>query len=254
MPLKPKRKKNRLVIRKIPVHEVTDNLIEDMWKLFSDNYKEVDKGIFIEDLKEKDYAFCGFDSENNELGGFTTVKIYCKEIDGKKIWVYFSGDTMFKKKYWGQKKLHSSVGLHLLQHRLKYPFQPFYWFLIVMGYRTYLTMARNTPLYWPRYNRKMPSNIQRITQVLASDRFGNNFDSETGLIAPQPGSGNLAEHVTPVTDELKRTIPEILFFTQNNPNYAKGYEMACLGKLNGSFFLRIWHKYILSRIRKFTQC
>ena len=252
MLLNPKKKSPRLSINKMPIEEVTDGLIDEMWILFSNNYLDVEKDKFIEDLMEKDDVFCGFDRGNNELGGFTTVKIYSKEIDGKKIWVYFSGDTMFRKKYWGQKILHSSVGLHLLWHRLKHPFQPFYWFLVVMGYKTYLTMARNTPLYWPRYDRKTPLHIQRIIQRLAVDRFGDNYDSLTGLIAPHMGSGNLAKHVAPITSELKNSISEVGFLTQKNPNYAKGYELACLGKLNGFFFLKVWFKKIQWKIHKIT--
>lgn len=252
MPKKSKNHKKRLHIQKIPVNEVSNELLEDIWELFSSNYKDVLKDKFIEDLLEKNYIFCGFDKEINKLGGFTTLKIYSKKINNKKVWIYFSGDTMFKKEYWGQKVLHKSVGLHLLQHRLKYPFQPFFWFLVVMGYRTYLTMAKNTAYYWPRYDRETPAYIKNTIDFLALDRFGDFYDSNNGLIAPHVGSGNLAKHVAPITDDLRRTIPEVNFLLQHNPNYDKGYELACLGKLDILFFAKIWFKSLKAQLKKLS--
>ncbi|MBC2840067.1 hypothetical protein [Robiginitalea sp. SC105] len=225
-----------------------------MWQLYQKNYDGVKKEKFISDLAEKDYVFCGFDRVNpSKLGGFTTSKIYSIRVDGKRNWVYFSGDTMFRKAYWGQKALHRSVGNYLLEHKLKYPKEPFYWFLVVMGYRTYLTMARNTPNYWPRHDSSTPPEIQRIIDVLAKDRFGLNFQPGQGLIKPHPGSGSLGRHVTPITRELVDQVPEIAFFVRNNPNYQYGFEMACLGKLDFSFFMNVWSKYLRKKAKSFIR-
>lgn len=238
-----------LKILKIAVKELKSSQIEEMWTLYAQSYGNVLRHQFIDDLKEKDYVFYGTD-KNGNFAGFTTAKFYIIHIEGKKTGIFYSGDTMFLPQYWGQRTLHRALAKEVLFFKLRNPGTPIYWFLVVMGYKTYLTMARNFENYWPAYDCPTPAHIQKLLHYIANERFGESYSPTLGLIKPQSGLVYLKGNVAPVTKEIADGCPEVKFLLEKNPGYAVGVEMPCLGHFDWGFVKIFTSKIIRSLISR----
>jgi hypothetical protein len=151
---------------------------------------------------------------------------------------------MIHSRYWGQRALHHAFMVQALVFKLRHPLTPLYWYLIAMGYRTYLMMARNLVEYWPRWDRPTPPEVRALIDSISEDKFGSSYKIDRGVIEHQVCEATLNERVAPFTPEVLQ-IPEIAFFTGVNPDYSRGVELACLGRMDARFFalaVRKWFK------------
>ena len=162
----------KLRVKTIDVKNLEPDLIEQMWRLYAQSCNGDAREQFDKDLAVKSGVFIGLDSGDNSFQGFSTYHIYEHKLNSKSIWVIFSGDTMIQPEYWGQTALHLAFARTLLHWRILHPLRPFYWFLTVMGYRTYLVMARNFPnRYWPRHDTPTPPFIEELISSLSRSMF-----------------------------------------------------------------------------------
>lgn len=238
-------KKRRLSVIRMNVKALTLSQIDGMWSLYAKNYLNADRTQFEKDLEEKTSVFYAIDRDHKNLVGFTTAKFYLTFINGKKVGIFYSGDTMLKKEYWGRKNLHWAVAKEALFWKLRHPFTPLYWFLVVMGYRTYLAMARNFKNYWPAYDRPTPKAIESLLHHICQERFGGAYKRELGLIEPQ-NLVSLKNSVAPITDDILSACPEVRFLVEKNPQYSQGVEMPCLGHLDMGFVQMFGRKMLRS--------
>jgi len=208
-----------------------------MWELYHQNYNDVTREEFDRDFEEKSHVFVGRDSGDNSIQGFSTAKIYEQVVDGKKIGIIYSGDTMINKEYWGQKALNCAFMTEVALWKLKHPFTPLYWLIITMGYRTYLIAAKNAVEYWPRYDRETPKDKKSLLDAISLKRFGTDYNPVTGVITPKNTNCTLGQHVAPITTELLK-LPQMKFFVEKNPNYEQGDELVSICKLDTLWFLK----------------
>jgi hypothetical protein len=241
----------KLRVRVIDVKRLNPDLIEKMWRLYTQSYDGATREQFDSDLSVKSGVFVGIDSGDNSFQGFSTYQIYEHNFDSKSIWIIFSGDTMIQPEYWGQTALHLAFARTLLRWRLLHPLRPCYWFMTVMGYRTYLVMARNFPnRYWPRYDTPTPPFIEQLISSLSRDMFGDAWDEQHGLILADASQGSLAEHIAPITSDIQ-AIPEVNFLVNRNPTYQRGDELACVAEVTLSDLLRGTSRLIQKRVRRY---
>ena len=241
----------KLRVKTLDVKHLKPGLIDKMWRLYSRSYNGTTREQFERDLADKCGVFVAVDSGDNSFQGFSTYKIYDHDFESKSISVIFSGDTIIQPEYWGQTGLHLAFARTLLWWRLRHPLRPFYWFLSVMGYRTYLVMARNFPnRYWPRYDTPTPSHIEQLISSLSRNMFGVAWDEQHRLIRAEASQCSLAENIAPITADI-RAIPEINFLVNQNPAYHKGDELACVAEVTLSDLLRGTHRLIQKRVRRY---
>lgn len=208
---------------------------EAMWTLFATYYDDVDRTRFDADLAGKQAVFILRDGY--ALRGFSTVAYYEQEVDGRRVGVVFSGDTIIDRRYWGQTALHRQYFKLFVRAKLRAPLRPLYWFMISKGYKTYLVIARNVPKHWPRHDRETPPDEQRIIDVLSTARFGAAYRAELGVVQfPEP-SGKLRERVAPIDDALLARDPAIAYFAARNPGYERGDELSCIGEIDWAMVL-----------------
>ncbi len=205
--------------------------IDDMWKIFEKYYADVSFETFFSDLKEKQDVILLTDSGNGVLEGFSTIRVFKKELDGKPYVAIYSGDTIISEQYWGQRALQKEFFLYLLKSYVKYPTADIYWFLISKGYKTYLLMTRNFPNCWPRHSVKTPNSIGNIVNHLSLSMFGDNWKPELGLLQFDYDSGCLKPDIA-VIDDAALLDPDIEYFHRTNPGYKQGDELCCLGKID----------------------
>jgi len=200
-----------------------------MYELYARYYDAASRERFFADLADKQYVVLLHD-DADALQGFSTLAAYQREFDGQLIGVLFSGDTVVDEHHWGQQALAFSW-LRLAGHlKARAPQRPLYWFLISKGHRTYRFLSAFSREFWPAFDRPTPPRIQALMNTLARDRFGDNYDPTAGVICFGKSRGHLREPFAAVS-EAHRRLPEVAFFLESNPGYARGNELVCLCEL-----------------------
>lgn len=131
--------------------QIDTERLKVMYSIYEQYYENTRFSIFVDDFKNKSGAILIFDSETDEIVGFSTVVVQHFYLNGKDYTVLFSGDTVILKKFWGTRTLQSTMLKLMIKLRIKYPFNELYWLLISKGYKTYLLL---------------PITIMCITQTL----------------------------------------------------------------------------------------
>ncbi|TNF26563.1 MAG: hypothetical protein EP329_21005 [Deltaproteobacteria bacterium] len=228
-------------VRRVAVAALSSAQIDAMWRLYEEFYANVDRASFDADLAGKDFVLLGTDSGSGELAGFSTVLFFEVVHEGRRVGFYFTGDTVFHPRYWGQKGLHWATLREWIRWKLRHPTTPLYWYLICSGHRTYLSLVRNFPTHWPHHLRPTPAFELGLLDVIGR-RFGEAWHPERGLIAVDGPQPVLKAEVAPITAEL-RALPEIELFLRLNPGHAEGDELAMIALVDGRavrWMIRRW--------------
>ena len=213
--------------RFVPRAELTASQKGEMFKLLAEHFEGVTAEQFARDLAEKHLALLLESGEG--LVGFSTMLAYATTVDGEAVNVIYSGDTIVSPTAWGTTALPRAwvAGVEALRATL--PPGRCYWLLLTSGFRTY----RFLPVFWraffPRFDAATPAETQRLLNQLAKERFGGQFDAETGVVRltnPQRLRGNLKE-VPPG----RETDPHVVFFLSRNPGHVDGDELVCVTEL-----------------------
>lgn len=221
--------RRRLVAETVPVSSLDSATIADAFSLFQRAYDGADRGRFEYDLAEKQLVILLRDRASGALKGFSTVLLQQIETP-RPATVVFSGDTVVDRAYWGQKQLQVAFARILVMQKLASPRRPVYWFLLSKGYRTYLLLANSFPRGTPRHDRAAEPSLQRLLDRLATERYGEQYDSRSGVIRYATAHERVRAGVAPITDELLRN-PHVRFFADRNPGHADGDELACLAEV-----------------------
>ena len=241
------------------VNRLEQPVIDDMFRLFSQYYNNIDAAQFKADLLEKDHVFLFLDPDKR-VQGFSTVVTLEQEVQGKKVRALFSGDTVMHRDYWGQGALSTAFGKYFFLKKLKSPWQPLYWFLISKGYKTYLLMTNNFPTHYPRYDKPTPPFMQAMMDAFGKRLYPEHYNAEEGLIQFSQQQVKqkdcLKDDITPITEEML-TNSRIAFFAEKNPHWDAGDELACVAEL--SFMVPFTHgiknmrKQLRRKLRKRPQ-
>jgi hypothetical protein len=218
-------------VDQVPVEMVTRDVVAAMWHLYDEHYDNVHRSVFEADLLEKSSVFLARDAVSGTLVGFSTAMVYRHRYRGRDVGVYFSGDTVLRPAYWGQRALHQAVFTMLLRWKLGHPFTPLYWHLICSGYRTYLAMVRNFPTHWPNHLRTTPPWEARLIDSICRERFGVAWKPDSGVISFEGAQPVVKTTVAPLTPEVM-ALPEVAFFARMNPGLLAGDELAMIGRVD----------------------
>lgn len=235
----------RLRSRTVAVPRLTQSEIDAMWTIFAGYYDDVTPDRFQSDLAPKSHVILLLDQGNDSLQGFSTLEVYDRVIGGRRVVVVFSGDTVVTRPYWGQTVLQRAFLAFAMGRKLAHPLVPVYWFLISKGYKTYLLLSRNFPEHWPRHDCPTPAWQAEVLDTLAAEKFGPDWEPESGVLRHADPLGKLKDGIAPVEDSLLR-FPDIRFFVERNPGYVSGDELCCLGRVG----VDLWTSYMVKLIRK----
>lgn len=209
--------------------EIEVALRNAMYGLYSTYFDATTPELFAKDLSDKTHAVLLLD-EGGVLRGFSSLALYdfeCAETSGQAL---FSGDTIIHHDFWGEQAL-PMAWLELAgKFKAKRPSAPLYWFLIVKGYRTYRYLPLFSKNYYPNYRGVTPSTLQRVLDQLATDRFGDCYSRDSGVISFHESHGHLSPEWADVPGPVANR-PEVEFFLTQNPGYVQGHELACITEL-----------------------
>lgn len=202
-----------------------------MWALFSRYYASITRETFERDLDAKNDVIVLRDDHDDKIAGFSTIAVYDETVDGSRVRVVFSGDTVIDEAYWGQTALQRAFFLYLMRAKLTKPFRRVYWFLISKGYKTYLLLARNVPTHYPRHDAPTPALEDRVIDRLAKAKYPDAWNAEAGVLRFDDCPGRLKDGIAPIEAHLLEH-DDIRFFLERNPGHARGDELCCLGAID----------------------
>jgi len=203
-----------------------------MYGLYSQYYGGCDFKRFSRDLQEKDFVIL-LRNASGKLCGFTTLVIIEFQYNGERRIALFSGDTVIHHDYWGTQILSLSwcrlAGFIKSQH----PDTSLYWFLIVKGYRTYRYLPLFAKTFYPTRRSRTPQEIQAMMDLLASNKFGDAYIPNKGIIQFERSQGHLNDNWADIPDHVS-SHPDVQFFLEKNPGYINGDELVCFTELTES--------------------
>jgi hypothetical protein len=233
----------------LPVSHISPAQRDRMFAILEKYYEHVSRPQFDLDLNGKDAVILLLDARDDQIQGFSTLKKLLISREGlPSVRTLYSGDTVVEREYWGQKILGVAFLRYLWSEKLKHPFQPLYWFLISKGYKTYLLMANNFKTHYPRYEEATPESTKKLLHQIASSYFGDRYSSIDGLIRFQKSMGQLKGGVADISEQELERNARIRFFTEKNPEWQQGTELACLAEM--TFLLPV--EYACKRLIKVT--
>jgi len=213
--------------RLVPRAELSSTNKARMFALLCEHFEGVAPEQFARDLAEKHLALLL--ERGDALVGFSTLQAYTTSFEGETINVIYSGDTIVAPEGWGTTALPRAWVAGVESLRAKLPPARCFWLLLTSGFRTY----RFLPVFWreffPRFDTEMPQTTRRMLNQLAAERFGNQFDPESGVVCfpnPQRLKKGLAQISGGRADD-----PHVSFFVAQNSGHANGDELVTLTEL-----------------------
>lgn len=201
---------------------------DELFTLLARHFDGVSEALFARDLDEKDWVLRI--RRDGCLMGFTTLHVYTACHAGRLVNVIYSGDTIMTPEAWGSPLLARGWIALVRSLQATRPGEPWYWFLLSSGFRTYRFLPVFWREFWPRYDAEIPVDEGALLRALASERFGDRYDATAGVVRfdhPQRLRGDLAG-----IPDGRAEDPHVRFFLSRNPGHAAGDELACLTALN----------------------
>lgn len=220
----------RLLGQVCRIEQVNDIERQQMFSLMEENYENVDRDEFDYDFDHKQWVILAREVHSGSIRGFSTQVTYVQDVEGQRIRILFSGDTIVDRQYWANNPLAQLWGRLALSLIDESPDCPFYWFLICKGYRTYRYLSVFFDEFFPRCDIETPDPIKQLISTVASSRFGSRYRESSGIIKALPGGCRLRASIADVTaDRLKNR--HVAFFDRTNPGHVDGDELCCIASL-----------------------
>jgi hypothetical protein len=233
----------RLLGRLKPIADVTASECDRMFALMDCHYEQVRRSIFEADLAEKHWVIQVLDPASGELCGFSTQMILEEEVAGRPVQALYSGDTIIARNHWGDQALAQVWGRLALSLIESAGGADLYWFLISKGFRTYRFLPVFFHDYYPRPGITMPEEASRVIAALARHKFGGAYDAALGIVPASPTKDRLRAELAEIAP-ARLADPNVRFFVERNPGYARGDELCCLAPLTRANFTRAAYRVI----------
>ena len=240
-------KVKKLVARTENISSIDESTTLSMYQLFETYYENTSFEKFVNDFREKDRVIVLRDKKTREIKGFSTLKELEVQVADKTVMGLFSGDTIIDPEYWGQTALTMEFFKNIILFKLRNLFKPVYWFLISKGHKTYLLLAHNFKNYFPRYDLETPSFEKKVMKTFAVNMFDELYNEEKNILCCAHKFDRLKNHIAPI-DQRALTNPHIEFFVKNNPKWAKGDELCCIGRVD----MGLAKRYLMRTFKKIT--
>ena len=203
-----------------------------MYSLMVAYYTNVTRSRFEDDLSEKSWVCAIIESGSDLICGFSTLARFEANVDGEPVAALFSGDTIVSREHWGHQALYGTVARQMMSLARETPEIRSFWLLLSSGYKTYRLLPTSFLEFFPRYDTETPLAYVRLMATLATERFGSQYDDETGIVRfdePTPLQAGVAE-----VDSRLLENPHVGFFVRTNPEHAAGDELVCIAELSPS--------------------
>jgi hypothetical protein len=196
----------------------------EMASLYLAHYDGSSEALFYRDLSNKDEVLLL--RAAGKLVGFTTLRIFEREWQAKRIRVVYSGDTVVERKHWGQQALAFDWIGRMGTLKRERPDLPLYWLLLVKGHRTFRYLPLFAQTFYPHWSADR-EDLKRLADALALEMFPEDYNPSTGVVEFRQSRGHLKSDIAlPTSDDLEKE--GVSFFLERNPGYRRGHELVCI--------------------------
>jgi len=210
--------------RLVPVAALDRATTRRMLEIYLGVYDGSSEALFLRDLAGKDEVLLVH--SGGGLVGFTTMRFFRRDWNGRPISVVYSGDTVVERRHWGQPALAFSWISRMGRYKREHPGLPLYWFLLVKGHRTFRYLPIFGKSFFPHW-RIDRSDLKPLADLLGAEMFAGDYNPATGVVEFAESRGHLRpEFATPSPDELRRE--GVQFFVARNPGFREGHELVCI--------------------------
>ena len=208
---------------------LTSDELKRLFVLFRTHYDNVSYDRFLDDFAQKSHVILLRD-ENRRLQGFSTLIVWPLIAGGRQVRIAFSGDTVIDRAYWGSSALAFEWLRLTSEIYADDPHTPLYWLLCCKSPRTYRYLSLFYRRFFPADMSDGTAAEARIADEVCRMRFDGRYDAKAGIVRAEPGSAFLR----PEFAETRGSIlgrADLDRYTQLNPGYACGDELACLAHI-----------------------
>lgn len=204
-----------------------------MFALMDLVYEGATRAAFEADLAAKDTCIV-LRSPGGDLAGFSTQRTLTVPVTGPvpgtvgagSATGVFSGDTVIHPAHWGSPALMQAFSRHYIVERP----EPFWWFLVSKGHRTYRFLTTFFTEFAPDRRHPTTPEAAAIMAAYATALFPADYDAERGVLAYRTPKDRLRPGIAGIT-QRELANPDIAFFAARNPGHALGHDLVCLTDL-----------------------
>nr|NLI49018.1 hypothetical protein [Propionibacterium sp.] len=202
--------------------DLTTADIDAMFALMDLVYDGMRREAFEADLAGKDEAIV-LRTDAGRLVGFSTQRALSVRVGEARAAGVFSGDTVIHPEHWGSPALLQAFARRYIVERE----EPFWWFLVSKGHRTYRFLSTFFTTFWPDRRSPTPPAARAVMDAYATALFPDDYDAERGVLAYRTPKDRLRPGIAGV-GARDLTNPDVAFFVARNPGHALGHDLVCL--------------------------
>ncbi|MCG8338334.1 MAG: hypothetical protein MJE63_27835 [Proteobacteria bacterium] len=224
----------RITAKIVDIAELNNRQIRNMYALMNKYYENISWQTFQADLMEKQHMVLIQDShlDEDEIGGFSTLKTVDLQVENQQVKGIFSGDTIIDKSCRGGVVSQVEFLKYLLSlKRWEYPNEAVYWILISKGYRTYRLIRSYFSKSYPNVFEQTPLFEKALIDNFGSLVYPGCFSADKGVICASRTKDYLKNAQGEITPR-KRENPDISYFLDINPGYHRGDELVCVAEVS----------------------
>ncbi|APR79776.1 Hypothetical protein A7982_05123 [Minicystis rosea] len=178
--------------------------------------------------------------DGRRLIGSTAVKRLSARLHGREVTVIYTSVVAVDHAY-RRLGLIARMGMKsFFIERMRAPLRPIYWLALAGSPAGYLQMTRNFETFWPRAGVEMPDGARTVLEQSLSALGITDINRVEGSYVLTDDFGVLDKDQDP--EHWDRSAADVDFFLRVNPEYRRGFDLACLCPLElttlGTSFLR----------------
>ena len=228
----------------ITTNQLSESTKEEMWRIYESYYNYERSAFMARIVKNNYYAFY---IHNEELVGFTGLKIDDVQFNNRKVFLIYFGQTIILDGFRG-KSLIPITGFKLfLKFWNKFLFSEMYFWADALCYKPYLVFAKTLDEYFPSYKSPLSKEAKEVIDYIGHTHYADSYDPGTGTVRKDL---NLVRDPASVIKEKDRQDPDIRFFEEANPDHPSGRGLITLGPGNAKNIKLLLYRYIRSFYQK----
>ncbi len=203
--------------------------IDRMFFLMGQHYDCVERSSFEVDLGWKDQVILLLDGDGI-IQGFSTLALNPKGTGGPDYDIFYSGDTIIDRKFWGTQEL--VRGFSIAAGKASKSDRRLLWLLLSKGHRTYSYLPLFAHRYFPAaLSDRDAIELKPVIDETAATLFGDGWFPDLGVVRFQQSLGQLKPELAEGTHE-RANQRHVEFFLRQNPGFSRGDELVCMAELN----------------------
>jgi hypothetical protein len=236
---------NGVSIRFHLIHCLNQKYLNEIWNIYSVHHN-VDYDSFLSRTKNQFTCIALYKCKRKaSIVGFTGLRMEPIVLrNGARILTIYFGQTFVLEDYRGRQLLPWTGALFFLKSRLRHPLLPIYIWYDAISYKSYMILARNVRVYFPRRDVSTPATVREMIDQLGARHYPGQYEQATGRVIKS--SNRLKEHVARLSlKDLED--PDIRYYATRNPGHGKGDGLLCVLPASMTNFVHIAGKVFMLR-------